>query len=222
MEQEPPVSNPVLETELHFECLWFEFAWAELEEWAKTAVPSAKQDRVLHNLVSWELINRLLVHGARIKRLLEPGDRTRFDSDESWRERTRFAAEMARRINPKVLNSSALGGARNSVEHANTDLAKFAMRHGDEKIGPFSIIWGSDPIDGAGGGRYFRWYRHSSGECRVYGKPVNLRGALESVREIRKCAHPHVYGELRESIPVLKDGVWSFITVGSDDAGTDS
>lgn len=193
------ISNTLLETELYFECIWYEQAWNELEEWSKSAIPMVRADSIGHNISSWEFVNRLLVHAARIRRLVNPTSKGDNESPEAYAERKKFAAELSKRFNPELLNSKHLGRARNIVEHANEYLVDYLMKHDEKAINMFRITWGSVSAPDAPRYPSFRAYDHDSGECSVNGFPVNLRSTLGIVQELRSRTHAHVEGEPYES-----------------------
>lgn len=140
MQPAPVISNTNLETELHFECIWFEDSWEELESLARRGTEAVKEDPLRHNLTAWSCVDRMLIHATRIQRLLNPGtEKDSRESNESWDERVKFAREMAQRINPDLMRSRELRLARNIVEHSNAYFTTMPDPTPPRRLHPFQF-----------------------------------------------------------------------------------
>jgi hypothetical protein len=193
------ISNTGLESELFFECFWFEQACNELNAFVASDLP-IKGDPLLHNLRTWSYLDRMLIHAARISRLVDPP--LKFDpnkeSKESYEERLRFASELRWRVNPSVLQSKDLRACRNALEHANEGIVDYVRKHRDRRTGPFSTDWSKDGRVESEVKGFRRWHQ-ATGECLVFGKPTNLLRTYAVVKIIQGVVHPHVTSELQGS-----------------------
>lgn len=194
------ISNAGLESELFFECFWFEQACNELNAFVASSLP-IQGDPLLHNLRTWSYLNRMLTHAARISRLVDPP--LNFDpnkeSKESYEGRLQFAGELRWRVNPSILQSKELRACRNALEHANEGIVDYFRKHRVDRTGPFSTDWSKDGKAESEVRGSRRWHQ-ATGECLVFGRPTNLLRTYGVVKIIQAVVHPHVTSELRGSV----------------------
>lgn len=190
-----PISDTALESELFFECCWFEKAAEDLNVFVQTQIP-IQMDPVMHNILAWSYVDRMLVHATRISRLVEPGSAPDSrESKTSFKERVRFAEEFRKRINLKTLKTEELRRCRNAVEHSNERLVDYILEHKGGRTGPFSVRWGEATVADAGVKAY-RQFNHSTGEVLVFGRRANLLEAYAAVVLIKQVIHSHADSEV--------------------------
>jgi hypothetical protein len=202
----------VFETELHFECLWFQRAWDELQALNLQGDKPMVADTNLHNLNVWSIVDRLLNHGVRIDRMLNPQNYASWDSRESRKARKWLSRKARASLPPGVFAEEELKAIRDSVEHLNERIPDFIAGRDINQLQPFLI----GPLlvkPGSGSVSCLRGFNPFSGLCVVFGQDVDLNSLHRSVQALGMALPPlRVHTKLflppttgSDSVEILRD-----------------
>jgi hypothetical protein len=184
------------ETELRFECNWFNQTWSELEALLLQGDSPMVADTNLYNLNVWSFIDRLLNHAVRIDRMLNPRDYSSRDSHDSRKARASFSRKAHASLPADAFNEGDLKAIRDSVEHANERIPAFIAGREMNLLKPFLIgplVVKTSP----GAVDYLRGFNPSTGLCVVFGEPVDLNLVRRSVQSLLLVLPPlHVHTQL--------------------------
>jgi hypothetical protein len=174
-------------TELQFECQWFVEAWDDLGKLLLLGNEPLRVSPITYNLKAWSFIDRMLVHAARIDRVLNPEHWGSKDSSESRAARKLFAKIVRDHLHPQdILSVAELKPLRDAIEHTNEKLYSFIGNRDINSLHPF--VWGTDAI--AKQAETVRGYDSYSRTGVVFGERLDLGRIHDAIRFLKFALPP--------------------------------